>query len=52
MRGAYEAYILVKVRDGRMFVCALNRPRRQQKESGDKFEQILATYDESDLIWN
>ncbi len=27
MRGNQEAFILVKIKDGRQYVCALNRPK-------------------------
>ena len=37
MRGTYEAFILVKVKDGRQFVCALNRKKRVQKQEENQF---------------
>ena len=52
MRGTYEAFILVKVKDGREFVCALNRqiPNREKKERPSLREQ--EEYLESKVIWN
>jgi hypothetical protein len=52
MRGTYEAYILVKVKDGRKFVCALNR----QKTGKTEFDQLnikeQQDFLESRVIWN
>lgn len=51
MRGTYEAFILVKVKDGREFVCALNRQapsRTSEKLSLKEQEEYLATM----VIWN
>lgn len=52
MRGTYEAFILVKVKDGRKFVCALNR----QKTGTSDFDQLNTkeqqNYLESRVIWN
>jgi hypothetical protein len=53
MRGTYEAFILVKVKDGRQYVCALNR---QQKKDQDNFNQLSwrekHEYLQSQVIWN
>lgn len=53
MRGTYEAFILVKVKDGRQYVCALNR---QQKKDQDNFDQLSwrekQEYLHSQVIWN
>ena len=53
MRGTYEAFILVKVKDGRQYVCALNR---QQKKDHDNFDQLSwrekQDYLNSQVIWN
>ena len=52
MRGTYEAYILVKVKDGRQYVCALNR----QKNGRISFDQLTyrekQEYLQSRVIWN
>ena len=52
MRGTYEAFILVKVKDGRKFVCALNR----QKTGKTEFDQLNVKeqqdFLESQVIWN
>ena len=52
MRGTYEAYILVKVKDGRQYVCALNR----QKNGQVNFDQLTyrekQEYLQSRVIWN
>ena len=53
MRGTYEAYILVKVKDGSLFVCALNRWIRKYEGQDD----TLSTWDreefqENQVIWN
>lgn len=52
MRGTYEAFILVKVKDGRQFVCALNR----QKAGKTDFDQLNTkeqqNYLENRVIWN
>ena len=52
MRGTYEAFILVKVKDGRQYVCALNRQKREkgqdEKLSLRERQDIL----ESQVIWN
>lgn len=51
MRGTYEAFILVKVKDGREFVCALNRqPAAKNIEKPSLKEQ--AEYLEKRVIWN
>lgn len=33
MRGNQEAYVLVKVKDGRKFVCAINKLKTPKKNS-------------------
>jgi hypothetical protein len=52
MRGTYEAYILVKVKDGRQYVCALNRA----KDEPDDFDKLSPReqldYLEHRVIWN
>jgi hypothetical protein len=53
MRGTYEAFILVKVKDGRQYVCALNR--RQEKDR-ENFNQLSwwqkQEYLQSQVTWN
>lgn len=51
MRSTYEAYVLVKIKDGSQFVCALNRPAKRkgaQQMSKKEQEEFLATQ----VIWN
>lgn len=52
MRGTYEAYILVKVKDGRQFVCALNRPKRNTKKPKPLDLKEQRKYLETQVIWN
>lgn len=51
MRGTYEAFILVKVKDGREFVCALNR---QQPTKGSEKPSVKEQeeYLQRRVIWN
>ena len=51
MRGTYEAFILVKVKDGREFVCALNR-QRNDKDTGRRSAKDDDHYLENRVIWN
>ena len=51
MRGTYVAYILVKIKDGRQFVCAINRKKNDQPPK----EQFLFMEDHPatpKVIWN
>ncbi|MCP3888717.1 MAG: hypothetical protein GY702_07560 [Desulfobulbaceae bacterium] len=51
MRGTYEAFILVKVKDGRKFVCALNR--KPANKEGEKLSlKQQQDYLEHRVIWN
>lgn len=52
MRGTYEAFILVKVKDGKKYVCALNRqlPDRDLSERPSLKEQ--KEYLDTRVIWN
>lgn len=50
MRGTYEAYILVQVKDGRRFVCALNRLKNRTKEPETLRENLF--YLKTQVIWN
>jgi len=52
MRGTYEAFILVKVKDGKKYVCALNR-QKVPKEDLDRLNQKeRQDYYDSQVIWN
>lgn len=52
MRGTYEAFILVKVKDGRQFVCALNR-KKPGKIAGEKLNlEQQKQYLDNNVIWN
>ena len=51
MRNTYEAYILVKLRDGRQFVCALNR-KKQRKTDLNKSVVHPDDAWELEVIWN
>lgn len=50
MRGNQEAYILVKIKDGRKFVCALNKLKsnKKSKKSGNNGLSINL---EKDVLW-
>jgi hypothetical protein len=52
MRGTYEAFILVKVKGGLEYVCALNRqaPSKDTSEKPSLSEQ--KEYLETRVIWN
>ncbi len=52
MRGTYEAYILVKVKDGKEYVCALNRQSKKEDSIAPVSEQEMKTYLENRVIWN
>jgi hypothetical protein len=53
MRGKYEAYILVKVKDGREFVCALNRKKRvPEQDQNQLFLPKERSYPEMEVIWH
>jgi hypothetical protein len=52
MRGTYEAFILVKVKDGRQFVCALNRPKKSQVNFDQLSYREKQEYLQSWVIWN
>lgn len=50
MRGNQEAYILVKIKDGRKFVCALNKLKPPQKgDSAPKQENGIDL--SRDVLW-
>ncbi len=52
MRGTYEAFILVKVKDGREFVCALNRQKKNKANSNITNSEQVKMYLENSVIWN
>ena len=52
MRGSYEAFILVKVKDGREFVCALNRQVKKRDSSEKPSLKEQEEYLETMVIWN
>jgi len=52
MRGTYEAFILVKVKDGRKFVCALNRKHPEKSGSVKLSFKEQQDYLEKSVIWN
>lgn len=56
MRGTYEAFILVKVKDGTQFVCALNRQHKRDKNQDDTLSRLSPRegpeFQESQVIWN
>lgn len=52
MRGTYEAYILVKVKDGSQYVCALNCRKRDPNNAGPMGLKQRLTYLATQVIWN
>ncbi len=52
MRGTYEAFILVEVKDGRQFVCALNRQKKDKVFADRHSEEDKKAYLENRVIWN
>ena len=56
MRGTYEAFILVKVKDGTQFVCALNRQYKRDKGQDDTLTRLSPParpeFQDSQVIWN
>jgi hypothetical protein len=57
MRGTYEAYILVKVKDGTQFVCALNRLKKKENDldypqRGKFVPQEDFEFLKTQVIWN
>lgn len=50
MRGNQEAYVLVKIKDGRKFVCALNKLKAgRRKVLADKQGPSIDL--EKDVLW-
>jgi hypothetical protein len=52
MRGTYEAFILVKVKDGKKYVCALNRQKVDKEDLGRLNQKDRQDYLENQVIWN
>ena len=52
MRNTYEAYILVKVKDGSQYVCALNRPPKRPDNLPPVSLQEQIRYLATQVIWN
>jgi len=52
MRGTYEAYILVKVKGGQQYVCALNRPKKGRGNFDRLSFREKQEYLHSQVIWN
>jgi len=52
MRATYEAYILVKVKDGSQYVCALNRPPKRPDNLPPASLQEQIHYLATQVIWN
>lgn len=56
MRGTYEAFILVKVKDGTQFVCALNRQYKREKGQDDTLSRLSQPerpeFQEDHVVWN
>jgi len=50
MRGNQEAYILVKVKDGRKFVCALNKLKTARKNNDEQRGGTRINL-EKDVLW-
>lgn len=52
MRATYEAYILVKIKDGSQYVCALNRPPKRPDNLPPASLQEQLHYLATKVIWN
>lgn len=52
MRGTYEAFILVKVKDGSQYVCALNRQKKDKGHDDRLSLRERKDYLEVQVIWN
>jgi len=50
MRGNQEAYILVKVKDGKKYVCAINKLKRSTKVPPGQPEEPKVNL-EKDVLW-
>jgi hypothetical protein len=52
MRNSYEAYILVKLKDGSQYVCAMNRPRQQPLANQRLAPKQQQVEPDKQVIWN
>jgi len=52
MRGLYEAYILVKTRDGKQYVCGMNRPPKPKKSFHQLTDNEKHEFLERNCLWN
>lgn len=52
MRGQYEAYILVKIKDGRKYVCGMNLPAKPKKLFQELTEEEKKKFLDSNCLWN
>ncbi len=51
MRGNQEAYILVKVKDGKKYVCAINKLKRSSKTGLGQSRETKVDL-EKDVLWH
>lgn len=52
MRNTQEAYILVELKDGSQYVCAMNKPRPQPQTEDRMWTKQSQTAFEKQVIWN
>ncbi len=52
MRGNQEAFILVKIKDGRQYVCALNRLKSAREDGDSQTKNGRGVDLTKDVIWN
>lgn len=51
MRGNQEAFILVTIKDGRKFVCAINALKAAKKAVGNADRDIILLDLDKDVLW-
>ena len=51
MRGNQEAYILVKVKDGKQYVCAINKLKNKKQINNNEQPGIKVDL-EKDVLWH
>lgn len=51
MRGNQEAYVLVKVKDGRKFVCAINKLKTSKKNGWEERGDAGKINLDKDVLW-
>ena len=51
MRGNQEAYILVKIKDGRHFVCAINKLKGEKSADREQKSGVRINL-ERDVLWH